>query len=44
MKLDLDSLTVDTFATGGVAEQEVAASITRFCTLYISCTNCDECI
>ena len=43
--LDLESIAVETFATGPRVTAEVA-SISRWCTLYDTCTNCpqDSCI
>ena len=44
-KLDLETIAVETFATGGQPARDLA-SISRWCTLYDTCTNCnaDSCI
>ena len=45
LTLDLETIAVETFSTG-TRPAPVAASITRWCTLYDTCTNCnaDTCI
>ena len=42
--LDLESIAVETFATAVAPAREVAASVTRYCSLYITCTNCNDCL
>lgn len=41
LTLDLESITVETFATG-VRETAGLASTTRWCTLIDTCTNCNN--
>ena len=45
LRLDLESIAVETFATAPQPVQ-AAASFTRLCSLYDTCTNCldDTCI